>query len=72
MQSGSKDEAASYFYRHAPLMRFEFQQGIGMPIRKEMLRRRGALSHAGAREPVARLDASTVEGLDRILRHYEL
>ena len=33
-------------------MRFEFQEGIGMAIRKEVLRRRGALAQrrdAGAR-----------------------
>ena len=32
-------------------MRFEFQEGIGMAIRKEVLRRRGALASAATRAP---------------------
>jgi 4-hydroxy-tetrahydrodipicolinate synthase len=70
--SGRKDEAADFFYRHVPLMRFEFQEGIGMAIRKEMLRRRGALKHAGIRQPGSVLDGSTAESLDRILKWLEL
>lgn len=70
--AGKKDEAADFFYRHVPLMRFEFQQGIGMAIRKEMLRRRGALEHSGVRPPGAALDPSTTEALDRILKWFDL
>jgi 4-hydroxy-tetrahydrodipicolinate synthase len=70
--SGKKDEAADFFYRHVPLMRFEFQEGIGMAIRKEMLRRRGALKHAGIRPPGTTLDRSTMDTLDRILKWLEL
>ncbi|MGH9320125.1 MAG: dihydrodipicolinate synthase family protein [Vicinamibacteria bacterium] len=70
--AGRKDEATAFFYRHAPLMRFEFQEGIGMAIRKEMLKRRGALRHAGIRPPGATLDRSTTEALDRILKWFDL
>jgi 4-hydroxy-tetrahydrodipicolinate synthase len=70
--AGKKDEAADFFYRHVPLMRFEFQEGIGMAIRKEMLKRRGALAHAGVRPPGATLDSSTKESLDRILKWLDL
>lgn len=70
--AGDRDGAAADFYRTAPVMRFEFQEGIGMAIRKEMLRRRGALAHAGARAPSAALDGPTREALDRILAHFEL
>ncbi|HJS74765.1 MAG TPA: dihydrodipicolinate synthase family protein [Vicinamibacteria bacterium] len=70
--AGKKDEAADFFYRHVPLMRFEFQEGVGMAIRKEMLRRRGALRHSGIRLPGATLDRSTMETLDRILKWFEL
>jgi 4-hydroxy-tetrahydrodipicolinate synthase len=65
--AGKKDEAADYFYRHVPLMRFEFQEGVGMAIRKEILRRRGALKHAFVRPPGAALDGPTREALDRVL-----
>jgi 4-hydroxy-tetrahydrodipicolinate synthase len=60
-------EAAELFYRAVPLMRFEFQEGIGMAIRKEVLRRRGALGEAGARAPAAALDQKTREALDRVM-----
>ncbi len=70
--AGQHDEAADFFYRHVPLMRFEFQPGIGMAIRKEILKRRGALSHAGIRDPGAELDDATEASLDRILKWLHL
>ncbi|HSF18272.1 MAG TPA: dihydrodipicolinate synthase family protein [Vicinamibacteria bacterium] len=70
--AGQRDEAADYFYSHVALMRFEFQEGIGMAIRKEMLKRRGALRHAGVRQPAPVLDRQTVEALDRILKWLKL
>jgi 4-hydroxy-tetrahydrodipicolinate synthase len=61
------DEAADLFYRTVPLMRFEFQEGIGMAIRKEVLHRRGALASPATRPPAAGLDAATRQALDRVL-----
>jgi len=66
-RSGNLDLAADVFYRSVALMRFEFQEGIGMAIRKEVLRRRGALRHAGVRAPGVSLDPGTSAALDRIL-----
>jgi len=66
-RAGDVDRAADRFYRCVPLMRFEFQEGIGIAIRKEMLRRRGALAHATVRPPGSTLDASTRLALDRLL-----
>ena len=66
-RSGRVDEAADVFYRTVPLMRFEFQEGIGMAIRKEVLRRRGALAGSATRAPAGRLDTATLEALDRVL-----
>jgi len=48
-------------------MRFEFQEGIGMAIRKEVLRRRGALSSGALRAPGSNLDAVTIGALDRVM-----
>jgi 4-hydroxy-tetrahydrodipicolinate synthase len=48
-------------------MRFEFQEGIGMAIRKEVLRRRGLIRSAHTRAPGAVLDAGTTAALDRLL-----
>jgi len=66
-RAGQVDEASDVFYRAVPLMRFEFQEGIGMAIRKEILKRRGALADAAVRAPGGPLDASTSVQLDRQL-----
>ena len=66
-RAGAVDEAADLFYRAVPLMRFEFQEGIGMAIRKEVLHRRGVLASPSTRAPAAPLDAPTREALDRVM-----
>jgi 4-hydroxy-tetrahydrodipicolinate synthase len=66
-RAGNVDEAAAVFYRAVPLMRFEFQEGIGMAIRKEVLHRRGVLAGPATRAPAAGLDKTTREALDRVL-----
>jgi 4-hydroxy-tetrahydrodipicolinate synthase len=70
-RAGQVDEAAEVFYRSVPLMRFEFQEGIGMAIRKEVLHRRGALASPATRAPAAGLDATTRQALDRVLQWTE-
>ena len=67
-RGGKADEAADVFYRKVPLMRFEFQEGIGMAIRKEVLRRRGAIAHAGIRPPGGVLDQATMAALERVMK----
>ena len=66
-RAGRVEEAADAFYRAVPLMRFEFQEGIGMAIRKDVLHRRGALASPATRAPAASLDPSTRAALDRVL-----
>lgn len=74
-RAGDLDAAAEVFYRWVPLMRFEFQEGLGMAIRKEVLRRRGVLDCGDIRPPGAMPDAATMAALDRVLawteRHNE-
>jgi len=66
-RAGRVDDASDVFYRKVPLMRFEFQEAIGMAIRKEVLRRRGAIASAAIRPPGGTLDATTLEALDRVM-----
>jgi 4-hydroxy-tetrahydrodipicolinate synthase len=68
--SGQVDRASDVFYRHVALMRFEFQEGVGMAIRKEMLHRRGAIAQTAVRPPGAGLDDSTRSALDQLLSWY--
>lgn len=70
-RAGKVDEAADLFYRSVPLMRFEFQEGIGMAIRKEVLHRRGVLASPATRAPGAALDRTTTEALDRVMQWVE-
>jgi 4-hydroxy-tetrahydrodipicolinate synthase len=66
-RAGRIDDASDVFYRAVPLMRFEFQEAIGMAIRKEVLRRRGALASAATRAPGPALDDTTRAALDRVI-----
>jgi 4-hydroxy-tetrahydrodipicolinate synthase len=66
-REGRIDESADAFYRTVPLMRFEFQEGIGMAIRKEVLRRRGAIATPSIRPPGGTLDPTTLAALDRVM-----
>jgi 4-hydroxy-tetrahydrodipicolinate synthase len=47
------------------------QPGIGLAIRKEILRRRGAIRSSAARAPAPRLDADDRAELDRLLSRLE-
>jgi 4-hydroxy-tetrahydrodipicolinate synthase len=66
-RAGRIDQAAELFYRFLPLMRFECQDAVGLAIRKEVFRRRGALADASTRAPGAVLDEGTRAQLDRVL-----
>jgi 4-hydroxy-tetrahydrodipicolinate synthase len=69
---GQPEQAAALFDRYLPLIVFEYQPHIGLAIRKELLRRRGALASAYARIPPARLDAVTAASLDAVLHRLAL
>ena len=66
-RAGQVDEAADVFYRAVPLMRFEFQEGIGMAIRKEVLhapRRPRARRHPPAGRRAGRDDEGGARSRD--------
>jgi 4-hydroxy-tetrahydrodipicolinate synthase len=65
--AGDAERAAAVFFRHLPLIRFEAQVGIGLGIRKEILRRRGALRTATVRAPAPAIDEQTWRELDGLL-----
>lgn len=55
-KAGSRDRARRVFYDACPLLRYEFQPGIGLALRKEVYRRRGAIASAFVRHPGAQID----------------
>ena len=65
--AGAVDEAEDLFDQYLPLIRHEQQIGFGLPIRKETLRRRGALRHGTARKPAYGMTATDLAELDLLL-----
>ncbi|HKV45931.1 MAG TPA: dihydrodipicolinate synthase family protein [bacterium] len=65
--AGDAPGARSVFERYLPLIRYEAQPGIGLALRKEILRRRGALRTAVVRPPAQPLDTDTLAELDATL-----
>jgi 4-hydroxy-tetrahydrodipicolinate synthase len=69
--AGRPDDAEDIFDRYLPLVRHEQQIGVGLAIRKEILRRRGAIASATVRAPGPRLDRDDIEELDRLMHRLE-
>ncbi len=59
MAEGDKVQAEEVFYRHLPLLLFEFQEGIGVGIRKYALQQRGLISTGRVRHPGPQITEET-------------
>jgi 4-hydroxy-tetrahydrodipicolinate synthase len=71
-RAGEVEKARATFYRYLPLIRFENQPGLNLPLRKLIYQKRGAIEHAAPRRPYPPLDATTLDELDALLDHLEL
>ncbi len=70
-RAGKSDEAEDLYDLYLPILRHELQPGVGLALRKEILRRRGAIRSNAARAPAPRLDADDLAELDRLIRRLE-
>jgi 4-hydroxy-tetrahydrodipicolinate synthase len=70
-QAGEIEEAEDLFDIYLPLVRHEQQPGFGLAVRKEILRRRGAIRSAAVRAPDPKLDADDMNELDALLSRLE-
>lgn len=70
-QRGNPDAAEDLFDAYLPLLRHEAQPGIGIALRKETLRRRGAIASAHVRHPGPRLTADDLRELARLIERQE-
>ena len=68
-QNNQWEQAAALFYDFVPLIRWEFQTGIGVSLRKQVLKRLGVFASATVRHPGPDADPMTVDQLFRIVRH---
>lgn len=69
--AGDADGAEDVFDVYLPLLRYEAQPAIGLAVRKELLRRRGALASAAVRTPGLTLSADDRRELDRLVARLE-
>jgi 4-hydroxy-tetrahydrodipicolinate synthase len=65
--AGDHEKAREIFYQYAPILRYEGQANVSVSIRKEILKRRGAITNADVRSPGARLDKPGMEELTKLL-----
>jgi 4-hydroxy-tetrahydrodipicolinate synthase len=71
-QAGDLTGAHQTYTSCLPLMVHEGQAGIGIALRKETLRRRGAIACAAVRSPTASIDATMHNALDRLFARTSL
>jgi len=65
--AGDTARAARIFDHYLPLIRYENQPLINLPIRKALLHLRGAIAHPTLREPFTPIDAGTHAEITRVL-----
>lgn len=66
--AGETDTAQRIFDHYLPLIRYENQPQINLTIRKELLRRRGAIVHGSPREPFNPIDSGTHDEITWLLQ----
>ena len=66
-ESGRNEDAEDLFDLYLPILRHEQQFGMGLALRKETLRRRGAIASAKARDPGPKMDARDHAEMDGLL-----
>lgn len=69
--AGDAEGAEDLYDLYLPVVRHEQQPGIGLSIRKEILRRRGVISSAHVRAPGAMMDADDHKELDGLIARLE-
>ncbi|WP_226780833.1 dihydrodipicolinate synthase family protein [Oceaniglobus trochenteri] len=70
-KAGDVDGAEDLFDAYLPMVRYEQQLGLGLAIRKEVLRRRGVLASAKVRAPGPALTPRDHEEISRLMTRLE-
>lgn len=70
-RAGDETAAVERFHRWMPLIRFENQALLNLPIRKHIYMRRGAIASDKVRAPGPTLDARTIADLDVLIGRLE-
>jgi 4-hydroxy-tetrahydrodipicolinate synthase len=64
---GRRTAAHDLFDRHLPLLRYEQQAGLGLAVRKYVLKRRGVITSDAQRKPGSRLSPESVAEVEWLL-----
>lgn len=65
--AGKRDEAHDLFDAHLPLIRYEQQLGVGLAVRKHVLKRRGVIASDAQRKPAQMLTPAAKAEVDYLL-----
>ncbi|MEX1343930.1 MAG: dihydrodipicolinate synthase family protein [Candidatus Limnocylindrales bacterium] len=71
-RAGEIERARDTFYRYLPLIRYENQAGLNLPLRKHIYMLRGAMDHAAPRRPYPPLDDITLTEVQALIDHLGL
>ena len=66
-RNGERDAAHDLFDVHLPLIRYEQQPGIGLAVRKYLLKRRGVIASDVQRKPAGSLSVKAKQEIDYLL-----
>ena len=66
-RQGQRDAAHDLFDAHLPLIRYEHQQGVGLSVRKYVMKRRGILSSDAQRKPGPKLSPAATADVEYLL-----
>lgn len=66
-QAGNREAAHDLFDAHLPLVRYEQQQGVGLAIRKYVLKKRGAIASDSQRKPAGSISERAKAEIDYLL-----
>src|SRR5215216_2751059 len=67
LRSGDRTAAHDLFDCHLPLLRYEQQPGVGLAVRKYVLKRRGVIASDAQRTPASKLSAISVAEIEWML-----
>jgi 4-hydroxy-tetrahydrodipicolinate synthase len=67
LKAGERTAAHDLFDLHLPLLRYEQQPGLGLAVRKYVMKRRGIIASDAQRKPAARLSAESIAEIEWLL-----
>jgi 4-hydroxy-tetrahydrodipicolinate synthase len=71
INQGKRAEAHDLFDRHLPLVRYETQPGVGLAVRKYVLKRRGIIGTDTLRKPGPKLSPETIADIEWLMERIE-